>query len=198
MTSNDAPRIRERRLLHKGRKFDFEQVNLAHPDAVPIWREVVRHPGAVCILPILPPNPGENEPRIVMIRNHRFAISSENDSHLWEIPAGTKEPDEPADATARRELIEETGYETGMVRFLASFHTSPGMTDERMDAFVATDLREVGQQLEEDERIEVHIHSLSSVLAMIDSAQITDAKTILAILLALRRDIFGSSSWGPH
>lgn len=122
----------------------------------------------------------------MLIRNHRFAVGGEKGSVLWEIPAGTREKAEPVQETAARELVEETGYEAGALRPLTSFYTTPGMTDERMDALVATDLREVGQRLEEDERIKVHVLPVLEVLAMLDSGEITDGKTILTLLFALR------------
>lgn len=188
---DEKPRISERERIHQGRKFDFERVNLAAPGAEPVWREVVRHPGAVCILPVLEPRGADGSPKIVMIRNHRFAIGGESGSVLWEIPAGTMEPDEDPGVTAGRELIEEAGYEAGRLTELTSFYTTPGMTDERMVAFVATDLRKVEQRLEEDERIEVRTCSLDEVLEMIDRGEIEDGKTVLTVLYALRAGLLG-------
>lgn len=186
MNDPQQPRITEREVIHRGRKFDFERVNLAPAGRDPVWREVVRHPGAVCILPLLEGKSEGDEPSIVLIRNHRFAIGGETGSVLWEIPAGTKEAGEASDATAGRELIEETGYKAGRLRPLTSFYTTPGMTDERMDAMLATDLQEVGQRLEEDERIEVHVRPVREVLRMLDAGDITDGKTVLTLLYALR------------
>lgn len=189
----EKPRISQRELIHKGKKFDFERVNLAPAGAEPVWRDVVRHPGAVCILPVLEATQTRQELRLVMIRNHRFAIGGESGSVLWEIPAGTMETGEEPVVTAGRELTEEAGYEAGRLVELTSFYTTPGMTDERMVAFLATDLREVPQQLEEDERIEVEVRPLSEVLAMIDSGEIVDGKTVLTILFALRAGLLGTA-----
>lgn len=194
MTDHQLPRVTERELIHRGKKFDFERVNLSAPGAQPVWREVVRHPGAVCVLPVLRES---TEDRIVMIRNHRFALGGTTGEQLWELPAGTCEPGEPVLTTAGRELIEETGFEAGTLESLLWFYTTPGMTDEKMHAVLATDLKPVGQQLEEDERIEVHVLPVSEVLAMVDRGEIVDAKTVLVVLHALRSGLIRSAEEGP-
>ena len=192
ITMTENPRISHRELLHRGKKFDFVRVNLAPAGSQPVWREVVSHPGAVCILPVLKAIQPQTELRIVLIRNHRFAIGGDLGTVLWEIPAGTMEPGEEPGVTAGRELVEEAGYEAGRLERLTSFYTTPGMTDERMAAFLATELRQVPQRLEEDERIEVKVRSVSEVLAMIDRGEIVDGKTVLTILFALRAGLLGS------
>jgi ADP-ribose pyrophosphatase len=103
------------------------------------------HPGAVVVLPLL------DADTIVMIRNFRPSVGAT----LLELPAGTLEADEPAEACAGRELIEETGYRAGRIEPLVDFYTSPGVLSERMFAFVARELSHVGQQLDEGEEIEV-------------------------------------------
>lgn len=176
----------ERTLIHKGAKFNFEQVTLQGPDGRIVRREVVRHPGAVVILPLLDATPSPQQ-RIVMIRNHRFTL----DRELWELPAGTMEPPEPPDLCAHRELEEETGYQAAQVRPLASFLTTPGMTDELMHAFVATDLTKLTQRLEVDERIKVEIVTAGDALGMVDRGEIVDAKSMLTLLTARRRGLIG-------
>jgi ADP-ribose pyrophosphatase len=193
MTDRQTPRVSEREVIHRGKKFDFERVNIAPAGAEPVWREVVRHPGAVCILPILSdPNGGED--RIVMIRNHRFAVGGPGGERLWEIPAGTREAGESIETTAGRELIEEAGYEAGRLEYLLWFYTTPGMTDEKMHAVLATDLAPVGQQLEEDERIEVRVLPATEVFLMLDRGDIVDGKTVAALLYALRRGLIRLSA----
>jgi len=173
----------ERRLIHKGVKFDFEQVTFTGADGRSVRREVVRHPGAVVILPLLGlPGPSRE---IVMIRNQRFTLELE----LWELPAGTMEPPEPPADTARRELEEETGYSAGNVQPLGTFLTTPGMTDELMHAFVASDLSRVPQRLEEDERIKIEVVSVEKAFALLDSGELQDAKSMLTLLLARRKGL---------
>src|SRR5262245_55411209 len=89
-----------RRVLHKGRKFNFEIVSVRSASGKQIEREVVRHPGAVVIVPVL------DNGDVVMIRNRRIAIGD----WILEFPAGTLEPPELPEKCAARELIEETGY----------------------------------------------------------------------------------------
>jgi ADP-ribose pyrophosphatase len=174
--------IVSRRVLHKGRKFDFEVVEYMGNAGKRLKREIVRHPGAVVILPILEAGPGG---RICLIRNWRPALEKE----IVELPAGTLEKGEAPEACARRELIEETGYEAGAMVKLGSFYTSPGLSDERMTAFVATGLRHVGQRLEEDEHLTVLPVATSQAFAMIESGELVDAKSMLTLLWARARGL---------
>ncbi|HEY3789433.1 MAG TPA: NUDIX hydrolase, partial [Urbifossiella sp.] len=89
-----------REIVHVGRKIRVAIDTQTAPDGTVIRRDMIFHPGAVVILPVL------DRERIVLLRNHRFVI----DETLWEVPAGTREPDEPLEECAKRELLEETGY----------------------------------------------------------------------------------------
>lgn len=169
----------QRQTLCRGRKFDFERVTYRTADGASHSLEMVRHPGAVLVLGVL------EDGRVTLIRNLRPAVGET----IWEAPAGTREAGEGAETCARRELIEEAGFEAGAIDPLATFYTTPGMTDERMDAFAATDLRAVGQRLEAGEQIEVRIVSGGEALAMIDSGELMDGKTIIALLTAERRGL---------
>lgn len=166
----------ERTLIHHGRRFDFELVTQTVADGSTLRREVVRHPGAVVVLALTDDN------RIVLIRNFRVAV----EDWVWELPAGTMEPPEPAIDCAKRELEEETGYLAGAIEPIGEFLTTPGMTDELMRAFFARDLTKVEQRLEHDERIEVHLTPVEETLEMIESGVLRDAKSMISILLALR------------
>jgi len=169
----------KREVLHRGQKFDFERVECALADGSTLVREVVRHPGAVVVAPLL------DGGRVALIRNFRAAVGET----LWELPAGTLEEGEDPAACAARELEEEAGFSAGRIEPLGSFYTTPGMTDELMRVFAATDLREVGQALEHGEEIEVVVRSVDEAMAMIDSGELRDAKSILALLLAQRRGL---------
>jgi len=136
-------------------------------------KEIVRHPGAVLIVPRL------DDERVVMIRNHREAV----DENLWELPAGKLEPGEPPIEAAGRELIEETGYRAGRLEKLTEFYTSPGFADELMHVYVATDLVPDEQRLEPGERITVEIVAVADALNMIRDGEIRDGKTIVGLLL---------------
>lgn len=175
-----------RETLHRGAKFDFERVSYLGRTGVTLRREVVRHPGAVVIVPIL------DDGRIALIRNFRVAV----EEWLWELPAGTLGAGEDPAHCAGRELIEETGYRAARIAPLLAFRTTPGLTDERMHAFIATGLTHVGQSLEEDEMIEVRPVQPDAVLAMIDAGELVDGKSIVALLLAERRGLLGAPSRG--
>lgn len=175
--------ILDRRVVLKGAKFDFEEVTLEGRAGNRLERQMVRHPGASAVLPIL------DDGRLVLVRNDRFAVGE----LMLELPAGTIDVDEDPAVCAARELREETGYEAATIEPLGRFHTTPGLTDELMHAYVARGLREVGQQLEADEELSVEIHLPSAVFGMIDRGEMTDAKSILTVLLAARRGVIDES-----
>ena len=127
------------------------------------------------------------EPAAVLIRNERFAVGET----LWELPAGTLEPGEEPAACAGRELEEETGYRAASVEGLCTFYTTPGMTDEKMHAFVARGLEHVGQRLEEDERIEPRVLGVREVMGLVDGGGPVDGKSLTALLVAARRGVLG-------
>lgn len=160
------------RRVFTGVKFAVDQISVRAHDGSMVVRERITHPGAVVVLPLT------DDGRVVMIRNHRFVVGKT----LWELCAGTLEPPELPEACARRELIEETGYEAGRVEALCQFYTTPGMTDELMHAFVARDLVHVGQRLEATEKIEVELIALADVLQMVRDGRIVDGKSIATLL----------------
>jgi ADP-ribose pyrophosphatase len=158
-------------LLLSTPRFSVERRVFGGSDERSVTREVVVHPGAVVILPII------DSRRIVMIRNFRHTIEQE----LWELPAGTAEPDEAAIDTARRELEEESGYQAGTMTPLTEFFTSPGVLTERMFAFVATDLKSVGQRLELGERIVAEVVDLDRARRWLVNGELRDGKTIAVL-----------------
>ena len=166
--------ITARTTVLKGRKFDFEQFTFTNAKGKSLTREVVRHPGAVLVIAAF------GDGRTVLIRNHRPTV----DRELLECCAGTIEHGDAPDATAYRELIEETGYKAGTLTKLGTFFTSPGLSDELMHAYVASDLIHVGQQLEEDENIKVEIVRTDEALAMASDGRMVDAKSMLGLMWA--------------
>jgi ADP-ribose pyrophosphatase len=179
---NDSPRV-ARHLIHKGRKFSFEQVTVTGTDGKTLTHDLVRHPGAVVIVPILD---GHQGPEVVLIRNWRPSV----ERWVWELPAGTMEPGEEPETCAGRELEEETGYAAATIRYLTRFYTSPGLSDELMWAYAAHGLTPVGQRLEADERVTVHPTPALQVLKMIDSGELADGKSIAGVLMAHSRGMF--------
>lgn len=141
------------------------------PEGLPP-REVVRHPGAVTILPLL------EDGRICLIQNYRASV----DRTLIELPAGTLEPNELPQQTAARELTEETGFVAGNLQSLHEYYLSPGVLDEWMHVFVATELSLDKPNREPDERIENLVVSIDEALAMVRDQRIQDAKTIASLL----------------
>lgn len=163
-----------------GRRIAAAAVRVAAPDGSVLEREVVHHPGAVGVVPL------HDDGTVTLVRQYRVAI----DADAWEVPAGLRDVEgEPPAETAHRELIEEAGLRPGHLEFLVSFHNSPGFTDERVDVYVATALDAVpdDRQGAEEQHMVVERVALSSALAMIDDGRITDAKTVIALLMVARR-----------
>jgi ADP-ribose pyrophosphatase len=161
--------------LYRGRKIGLRVDRVRMADGRETTREVVFHPGAVAIIPLLP------DGRVIMIRQYRHATGE----ILLELPAGTR--DQPGEApidTAARELIEETGYRAGRLAHLSDFYTAPGFCNELMSLFVATELVQGDQHLMDDEAIGVEAHALDEALALIADGTIRDAKTMIGLFLA--------------
>ena len=158
---------------HDGNLFKVDVMSWTDERGRAVTREVVRHPGAVTVIPVLAAD------RVVMIRNHRIAVGE----RLWELPAGKLEPDETPEAAALRELAEETGYLGGRVTRLGEFYTSPGFADELMRVYLAEDLTCSVPALEPGEAITVEILELAEVMNMIRKGVIRDGKTIAGLLM---------------
>ncbi|MCG8448428.1 MAG: NUDIX hydrolase [Pirellulales bacterium] len=139
----------------------------------PLRRQVVEHPGAVAILPMLA------EDHICLIRNYRIAVGKT----LIELPAGTIDPKESPAVTAARELHEETGYTADSWRALPSFFMSPGILNERMHLFVAERLTAGRPARETGEEIENLVVPWQEAVAMAERGEIEDAKSLVGILL---------------
>lgn len=159
-------------LVYQGRRFAVRRLELPG-ERTP--RELVVHPGAAVILPLLSPS------QLVLIKNERFAVQES----LWELPAGTLEPGEAPAETAVRELLEETGYRASQMWPLLEFYTSPGFCNEKLFAFVASGLEFVGQHLDVGEKISVHRVTFVEMDQMIRNGTLRDGKS-LATYLAYR------------
>jgi ADP-ribose pyrophosphatase len=136
-------------------------------------REVVLHPGAVAILPIF------HDERILLVRQYRHPVETE----LWEIPAGKLEEGEDAMTCAKRELLEETGYEAASWEKLLSFYTSPGFCNEQITLFLARELSKATEPTPGEIAVQEMFHP-RQLKKMVKTGEIRDGKTLLALLLA--------------
>jgi ADP-ribose pyrophosphatase len=162
-----------REIVHVGRKIRVAVDTITTPDGETIRRDVVLHPGAVVILPVL------DAEHVVLLRNHRFVIGET----LWEVPAGTVEPGEPLLACAERELAEETGYSAAKWRSLGFLYASPGVLDEKLHLFIAEELTPGAARPEPDEQLHPVTVRLDEAIRMCLAGEIKDAKTITSLLL---------------
>ena len=164
--------VRETRNIYSGRVVELSVETILLPDGTEAMREVVRHPGAAAMVPMLSPE------KIILIRQFRYCAKKT----LWEIPAGTIEAGETPLACAERELIEETGYRAGKMEPMGGFFTSPGFCSEFLHLFLATELQPCKAERDSDEQLLVHTVPLSEALRKIQSGEIIDAKTIVGLL----------------
>lgn len=166
------------RLLLEGERFNVHQMELNGSDGKIYHREVIRHPGAVVLLPLIDPD------TVVLIRNHRATVGET----LLELPAGTREPDESPTQTAARELIEETGYRAGNLLEMCEFYSAPGICDELMHLFVARDLAAGEHAREAVEQIENQLVHRNEIRQLIADGGIRDAKTLVGLYAFLFSD----------
>ena len=157
----------------QGEVFGVDRVEWADASGVTLSRHIVRHPGAVTVVPQLA------DGRLVLIRNWRVSVQR----WLVEFCAGKLEPGEAPAVAAARELEEETGHRAAVVRPIGQFLTSPGFADERMHVFAAEGLSPVPTRLQPGERIETLFEHPDEVERWIAGGRIEDGKTIAAFAL---------------
>jgi ADP-ribose pyrophosphatase len=167
-------RLVEKQVIYPGERIRLELHHLEDDSGRRTRREVVVHPGAVVILPVLA------DGRIVLIRNRRYAIGPQ---YLIELPAGTREKNEDPINAAGRELLEETGYLAGRLKPLGNFYSSPGVLSEKLYAYAAYDLERQSASPDEGEEIEVFETTPADAIAMIRDGRIHDGKTIATLLM---------------
>jgi ADP-ribose pyrophosphatase len=180
MNKNDSPmpvQVNQRRLVHTGRVFDFTVENVTFADGLTLDLEVIRHPGASAVVALT------DDRQVLMLRQYRHAIGD----YIWEIPAGTFDGREEPLACARRELIEETGFQADSWEPMGAVTPLAGYSDERIFLYLARELAPAKQSLDPDEILEVHHVPLERVSRMIADGQIEDAKTIAALFRTLDR-----------
>jgi len=162
-----------REIVHVGRRIKIGIDTLVTPDGQSIRRDIVIHPGAVVILPII------DREHVCLLRNHRWVVNET----LWEIPAGTLEPGEELEPAARRELLEETGYTAKRWTYRGFLFASPGVIDEKLHLFIAEDMTPGPNHPEADEQLEPVTVQLDEAVRMCLDGRIKDAKTMAALLL---------------
>jgi ADP-ribose pyrophosphatase len=162
-----------RRTIYSGRLLTIHEDDVRLVDGTEAHREVVAHPGAVAIVAI------DDTDRVVLVRQWRHAVGRA----LWELPAGTRDPDEPPAQTAERELAEETGLRASSLRALISAPLTPGYSTEVMHFFVATGLTEGETNRDVDERMDVAHLSRDAVAELVRAGDV-DVKTIAGLALA--------------
>jgi ADP-ribose pyrophosphatase len=142
------------------------------PDGSQGVREYIRHPGAVAIVPLF------DDGRVLLERQFRYPHGRE----FIEIPAGKLEPGEPHLETAKRELLEETGYAAAEWKRLTVIHTAIAYTDEAIEIFLARKLTLSARKLDVGEFLETFIVPFDEAIAMIRDGRITDAKSVAGLL----------------
>jgi ADP-ribose pyrophosphatase len=167
-------RLTDKQVVYTGKRIRLELHSLENEETgARHSREVVVHPGAVVILPLL------KDDVILLIKNRRVAIGE----RLIELPAGTLEKGEEPMNCAGRELIEETGHIAGRLKPIGNFFTSPGVLSEKIYAFAAYDLQIARVNPDEGEDIQVLPTVFEEAIEMIRDGQIHDGKTIATILM---------------
>lgn len=155
-------------------KLDVHEVTL--PDGSTSKRELVKHPGAVAIVPL------DADQNVYMVKQYRIAA----DQVLLEIPAGTLEPNEAPDVCAERELQEEVSFKPGKLESLGGIFVAPGYTTEFIHLYLATDLEASSLEMDADEFIEPVKMPLADAIKLIETGEIQDGKTIAALLKVAR------------
>lgn len=166
-------RVESSREIFQGRYIRLVNKKVRLPTGRRTTVNVVEHPGAVAIVPVF-----ENGD-VALIRQFRPSIGRE----LFEIPAGTLEPGEPPLATAKREIVEETGYRARSWKKIAEFYTAPGFCTELMHVYVARGLSRGEAEADEDEIIRTMKVPLRTALGFVRRGKVRDAKSIVGLLV---------------
>jgi ADP-ribose pyrophosphatase len=170
------------RVVYGGSFFKVRRDRVRLPDGSVGELEIIRHPGAVAVLPVY--RPGEwssgDGAAVVLLRQYRYAA----DGYVWEVPAGKLDTSEAPEVCARRELEEEAGLRATELQKLTSIYTTPGFTDEQIDIYAATGLSEGRAAPESTEFIETETLPVAEALRLIEEGEIADSKTICSLLWA--------------
>jgi ADP-ribose pyrophosphatase len=171
------PKVITTSTVYHGRLFNVDLSELELGEGVHALREIIIHPGAVCMIPVTA------DGRLLFVTQYRHAARK----RLLELPAGTLEPGEEPFAAAARELQEEVGYRPTNLEPIGGLFVAPGYTTEYIHLFVCTGLEESALPGDDDEDIEVVSMTLDEATAAIESGEICDAKSVIGILRYARR-----------
>ncbi|HZV52915.1 MAG TPA: NUDIX hydrolase [Candidatus Dormibacteraeota bacterium] len=176
MSDDRLPRTILSEVPWSGRIMSVHVDRLELPNGAVVEREAVRHPKVSAVVAI------DADRCILMVREYRHPAGRT----FLQIPSGLREPGEEAEDCARRELMEETGFACQRLERLIGLFPSPGVSDEWLDVFLATDLHRVGSPLPEGEQgvLELVVVPLEEAVSMAASGRLLDAKTVIAVLLA--------------
>ena len=166
----ETPKSSEK--IFSGRLIDLYFDHIELPNGKSSTREWIKHPGAVCIIPILPNG------NLCLIRQYRYGPRAE----FIEIPAGKLDVGEDPLVCAKRELEEEIGYIAGKLTFLTNIHPAIGFSNEKMWLYLAEDLILSKQNLDQDEFLELYPIPVKKAIDLIYEGKITDVKTVIGIL----------------
>lgn len=172
----EAPELISSEEIYRGRIFDVT-IDTVREGEQTYKREVVHHPGSAAIVAVY------DDMTVALVRQYRHAVVR----YLLEIPAGTLASPERPEEGAARELEEELGVTASRLEKLSEFFVSPGFVEEKMWVYLATDLTETAQRLEEDEMIEIVRVPFNRALEMAADGEIEDAKTIIGLTAAAAR-----------
>ena len=161
-------------ILLQGRAFKVRRDTLKTPDGRATKLEIIEHGGSVVLIPV------DHEGNLLFVRQYRHAAGED----LLELPAGTRNDEEPFEECAAREIREETGLEAGKLQKIGGFYLVPGYSTEFMAVFLATELKENPLQADEDEFLQVEKVPLKQAVEMAEHGEIQDAKSLAALLLA--------------
>jgi ADP-ribose diphosphatase len=167
-------KVLESRRIFKGRVIDLSVDRVRLPNGNETELELIRHPGASAVVPV------DSSSNVLLIRQYRHATGG----FLLEVPAGKLDPGESPEVCAAREVQEETGFRAGRLEPMGWIWTTPGFTDEKIWLFLAKVLSPAAQELQDDEVLSVERLPLEEAVSMAQRGEITDAKSICALMRA--------------